>query len=84
MAVRDWREGLLRDNGGLLGPWLLRLVRGGVGGRLMCIDGSVPTMEVALPRLEDSEINVGGGGNGLFRFDSGDLGSGEIGAAIGI
>lgn len=78
-SVRDCDEGLLRDRGGLLGPWLRRRLSGGVGGRLNCIGGSEPTMELELLRLELSK--AGGGGNGLFRSDTGDLGSGETGIA---
>jgi hypothetical protein len=80
MLVIDCNEGLLRDNGGLVGPWLRRRLRGGVGGRLICIEESVPTVEVALLRRELSD--GGGSGSGLLRSDSGDLDPGEIGLAV--
>jgi hypothetical protein len=80
MLVIDCNEALLRDNGGLVGPWLRRRLRGGVGGRLICTEGSVLTIEVALLRRELSES--GGSGSGLLRSDSGDLGPGEIGLAV--
>lgn len=77
---RDWAEALLRDNGGLLGPWLRRRVSGGVGGRLICVDESVSRTEVILLRLEESEVEIdaGGGGSGLFKSESGDLGPGRV------
>ena len=39
-------------------------------------------IEVMLLRLEESE--AGGGGSGLFRSESGDLGTGEVELAGGI
>lgn len=51
---------------------------------MTCVDESVSNTEVILLRLEESEaeieaeIEAGGGGSGLFKSESGDLGSGKI------